>query len=232
MIGKFTLNLIKICGLFPSRFLLQIQIFNIFFTFLYHGLDRGFYHIFVRKEPYKFDNYIVIDFIQCEIFYIIQIFLYRKVHKSKDFYEKILKMKSFKIDRRIDRKIKTLMSLILIARLLKSAITIREFPAYFLFFTKSIFPEFAIVVNDLFFVALIDTLKIQLKTRKFLISRLKSINKQVFDIYLIEKEIMDNFSKNLLLTISYNYFQLIICLYWIFIRIRFHDFKYIRGKLC
>lgn len=231
MIGNLTVNLLKASGLYPSPWMLRIQIFLSFFSISYRYINIIIENLYFRKKPIRLDIYFIIDLIQCEGFFLLQIYFYRSVHNSKKFYDRLENyISKMKIDRKVEKKVFLMIFIIIIVRILKYMVTFTNFPFSFSYFTQSILPEISIVMNDLFFVSLIENLSYNIKYRKSLILRRKSINKQIFNLIKIEKQIMKRFHKVLLITIFYNYLMLIVCLYWMFIRITFFKFRFFYGK--
>lgn len=213
----FSVNLLKAIGLFPSPYLLRIQIFQVIFTIFYLVVDFVIIRI-ANDIPFKFDNYFITALLQSEFCCVIQIYFFWRVHKSRKFYKKF---DNFYIDRKIEKNVKFVIFIVILTRVLKFLFTISKFPFEYLYFIKTILPEFILVMNDLFFITLIQSLTSKVKFRKTLFYRKKSFNKQTFDLFEIEKFIMKRFSKDLFISISYNYFQVLHCLYWIFIRMNF-----------
>jgi uncharacterized membrane protein len=227
---SYVFDLLKAIGLLPSCHLLKIQISQIIFSILYDIIGRVYHSYYVRRGPLKIDNYFVIEVIQGELFLVLQMYLFWRVHKTSKFYNKLMKLKQIQIDTKFEKRILTFIFLIISSKIGKFLITIRLFPEYFIYFMKTAIPEITLIMNDVFFIVLIQSLANNLKLKKSLHSRKKSYNKQVFDIFKIEKMIMERFSKDLFVTISYNYFQSLICFYWTFIRLHFGKFKRLEGK--
>ena len=130
------------------------------------------------------------------------------------------------------------LSIIFIFRL--SILLLHNVNYYVLIFILNVWiPEIVFSTNDLQFVYHIESLTNKVKLLNNLLVNSSQIDKKLNDeffqniVTLFRRQsqfINERFSFGLFMTITYNYILVIICFYWLFVRISFNHFTTISGK--
>lgn len=190
---------------------------------------RSFY--FAGKLK-RFTIYTMIDVIQVELFYVLQVIFtiraFRKRQKIKKTFD-YLSMKN-----RTERKFLIYFFILLVVRILKFSLT--ETIASFIYMTKMMFAEMTVASSDFLFQFYVSMLIVNLKKIKEKLVKAKTkqkideIKQEVSQHFILKRKIEKHFSFELFLSIIYNYVQLVICLYWTFMRVKFKRLSRLNGK--
>lgn len=212
--------LLKIIGLYPSRYSLIVQI-----TLVSIGIFSTIMHKYIfysnNQSALKMNIFFVVDIFQNEMFILLQIYIYYCVYKKRSdgFFEKLFKYFKWRILEKSQKRLKLYISIIVGTRFIRF---ILYFPSASFVVLAVASAEIVLSMSDLLFVVLLENL---IERQKILqhrvLKRIKveNIDTKIFEMIRMERKILKRFSYELYVTILYNYFQMIVCLYWFFMRI-------------
>lgn len=215
---------LKTLGLYPSRFLLRIQVIHVVFGITALVYTNFSYYFIKHPGSFKFDIYFVVDIIQGEVFIILQIFFYYRIHKlsSLKFYESIFKYFRWRLNEKSQKRLHLRIMIITMSRITRM---ILYFPDSQIYTLATASCEIVLSTSDFIVVLLFENLIDKQKVIQYQI--LNDVNgriglsEKITEMLKIENFILRRFSLEIFITIAYNYFQIIVCLYWTFIRIKF-----------
>jgi hypothetical protein len=234
----FTTNLLGFnysCVLTKSAVLCVVifQIFIIGFDIYFILYKRTFQFFWKLK---KFTIYTIIDVIQIELFLVLQLLFTIRAFKKRKLTKKIFYEKSLKMNKNTkSEKIFFLnLAIIIIVRALK--IVCADTKNGKLYMTKIMFTELIFASSDFIFkfhisclTANLNKIKVNLKSAKSQ-QEIKNLKLEILQNFLTKRRIEKRFSVELFITILYNYIQLIISLYWTFMRVKFKRLGRWNGK--
>lgn len=193
-------------------------------------------YFFVTKLK-RVSIYTLIDIFQIELFFFLQIFFTIRAFKKrlvlKDILNDIHKNKQAKCSK--SGKVFFLnISIIILVRILKIAST-DSFSSR-IYMTKIMFSELVFAGSDFLFQFCIIEMTESLKEIKVKVLAAKSkqefreLKRNILENFLTKRNLAKYFCVELFLTIMYNYIQLIISLYWTFMRLKFKRLGRLTGK--
>lgn len=204
------------------------------------GLYISFYQKFIHLSEYKKNIYSIIDIFQVELLLIMQIIFLIRALKLKKLQGKILDdIRSLvEVNSEIstgEKKFLRNFIIIIITRVAKLALQTNVVNR--IYFTKTLFSELTFALNDFMFQYYLSLLIDHLRIVKCkLVSTKKNDNvellrKELLENFWIKRGIRKRYSFELFVTVLYNFFQLIVALYWIFMRIKFNHLKTTQSEL-
>lgn len=210
--------------------LLVIFVQTVFISFgLY--VDVYLKVLYYVQEVEKITIYTMMGFLQIEIFFILQLvftiraLIYRKyLNQISENVDWKIKLGSVKQERKFFLHVLSIVALRTVRICYNTA-----WPGV-IFMTKTMFAELVVASNDFLFIFFVCLLIKHLKTIKSKIVKLqptskrkiRAIKKEILENFTTKRKIEKRFSIELGLSITYNYIQLVIALYWIFVRIKFN----------
>lgn len=216
---------LKMIGIYPSPYLLRIQIIQVSIGICALGYNNYLYYS-THLSAFKITIFFIADVVQEEAIIMIQIYFYYRIHQlsSKKFYKEVFKYFKWRLNENSQKRLKIQMGFIVLTRIARFTL---YFPNYFLYTFAVASAELVLSTSDFIIVLILENLIENQNLLKLQMSNgvnLKNFDKKIYQMIRIERKIIKRFSHELFITISYNYFMLIVCLYWSFIRIT-------RGKL-
>lgn len=204
---------------------------------LAHGFYFSFYQKFSSWHDFPKDIYFVIDTFQLEYIYLLEIlFVVRALTKQK-IQRRIYKSINFELTLKDDSSERNtfLCFLLLVSpRLMKLSVAGNS--GYFEYMIKPTFSELTMASSDLMFIFYISKLTAHLRHIRAIVERKSHSGsfsveyRKLLANLAVKHEINQRYSLELFLTISYNFLHLIICLYYVFMRIRFNQLKRVSGE--
>ncbi|KAL7017415.1 hypothetical protein ACKWTF_010368 [Chironomus riparius] len=211
-----------------SIFVVQIliNIFNILAIFYvpFYKSKRSWYR--------RHGIYSVIEIYQSIFPYIIQTFLIAKSYLMRN-QQKFL---SEKLKPKFTQKIGKCEKNFLIRVLVIILIRITKFiwgrsKTSIIFNSHTTFPELIYSSNDLMFVYYVELLieyleyinyKIQMMRTK---NDMKIIKREIYEVFVLKRKILERYSMDIFITISFHFLVLIISFYWVIMRLLFNLLK-------
>lgn len=188
-----------------------------------------------NPSAFKITIFFIADVVQEEVIIIIQIYFYYRIYQlsSRKFYSETFKYFKWRLNESSQKRLKIRMGFIVLTRIVRFAL---YFPNYFLYTYVVASAELVLSTSDFIIVLILENLIEKQKLLKFQISHahrvnVKNFDKKIYQMIRMERKIIKRFSHELLITISYNYFMLIVCLYWSFVRITRGKLRNRHGKL-
>lgn len=223
---------ISILGLNFDKLSAPLSIISIYqVATLGFGFYASFYSKFMKFKKLPLDIYFIIDTIQIELLYTLQVILIlRFLHKrdlQKRIFEKIShelwskEKKSNAAEKRFIRNFLVIVFIRIVKINLASGLTES-------FTKKQMCPELLLASSDFLFQFYITKL---IQHVKFIRQNLESGQKfgfclrertQILRNFKIKRDIHDRYSLDIFVTIAYNFMQLVIALYFISMRMKFH----------
>lgn len=223
---------LKIIGLYPSRFLHLIQLVHISIEVILSIYNH--YTDFSINNP-KFNIFFIVDIFQTEVFILLQIYIYYRVHKLKstNFYEKIFKYFKWRLSKKSQKRFTREIWIIVITRIIRYLLYVpnsNSFSYSFAVASAELVVSSSGLLVALFFTNLIEKQKL-LKYQILNKIKLNTFDKKISEMIKMEQKILKTFSHELVITIAYNYFQMLTCLYWLFIRVTHNRLRIRSGEL-
>jgi hypothetical protein len=185
--------------------------------------------IFVFFKTTKFNIYTIIDVIQVELFFVLQLLFtirtFKKRKLTKEIFDDMNLNVAFKSKSKGEKIFFLNLAIIIIVRALKIVGTGSK--DGMIYMTKVMFTELIFASSDFLFkfhisclTANLNKIKVKLKSAKSR-KQFNEVNVDILKNFLTKKKIEKRFSVELFITILYNYIQMIFSFYWIFMRVKF-----------
>lgn len=223
MFELFTESLLKILGFYPSRHILKIQAYHVIqgLIILISNEVKFFLKRMRNNKPTIFDIYIIIDRFHKELFIAIQIYFFYRIYRysTQRFYENLSKYFIWRFDSKSQKRLHQRLIIIICVRFIKFVL---YFKRAMLNSLITLSAEISLATSDFIFCLFIENLYKRLEILKYqVVNKInpRKFHKKLINHVEIERKIFKRFSVELFITITYNYFQLIDCSYWIFVRI-------------
>lgn len=196
-----------------------------------------FYDKIVRIGAYKKDVFSLLYIFQVEVLYVLQIvFIVRALclRKLQGKIFQAVKPVSNEFSPSEHRRFLRNVLIILTVRFLK--MSSQNGSKSLIFLTKTLFSELVFASSDFMFEFYMLNLVRHLKEIKLKMENMKQdedieqFKKQLLENFWIKRNIQKRYSMELLSTVIYNFFHLIISLYWVFMRAKFNRLKTFGGK--
>lgn len=235
MFQVFTKFLLKFLGFYPSNFIVKSQILHVLFGVITCIAYNIYHYGIISPNSAKFDIYFIVELISKEMLILIQIFIFIRNYylNSHQFFEILSEYFKYKLSEKSQKRLQTVMSIIIFCIALKLMMKFTgSFPRGIFFILSTTTAELTLFMSDFLFILLLENLLEKLKKLRREIeygNNLQIIDKKLLRHLEVERIVFSRFSQELFITISFNYFKLIVCLYWIFIRIRFKRFTKMEG---
>lgn len=233
----FATNLLGLNFSFITASVLWIAIFQAF-TIAY-----GCYFIlYIRTTVFatklkRVTIYTLIDIFQIELFFFMQIFFMIRAFRKRFVLKDILNDINKNVQAVSSKSGKTFflnISIIILVRILKIALT--DSFNYGIYMTKVMFSELVFAGSDFLFQFCIIEMTDYLKEVEVKVLAAKSkeefkkLEQNIVENFQTKRKLAKCFYLELFITIVYNYIQLIISLYWTFMRIKFNRISRLTGK--
>lgn len=234
--SKIFLILTNIFSLNFSRFVLPVFFVAILQVFL---LIYGFYMLIYLNLAFYVENmkhvtiYTIMNIFQVEVFYVLQvIYMLRALTRKKLTKEILDSIFLMNINRKkIERKFIANFAIIVLVRILK---ILSSFSSFYMI--KMMFAEITMATSDFVFEfytsALIENCK-EIKEKLKLAKdkkRIDEIRRKILQNFHLKRKINKRLSVELFMSITYNYFQVIVSFYWFFMRIKFDRLNNLHGE--
>jgi hypothetical protein len=197
-------------------FLCSCYLFALYFTNTFNiGLILQFFQTFV---PCLISFYLVIDFVW-----------YFKLFLAADSSLKCNQIKGLKV------KVIVFLLIVTFIRACKIITSLKSF-LFVIYGLCSMMPELVASMSDFAFAVYVDNLTHQIKKfnddlrlQQIDWKVAKEVEKALSEFHQISQDICRVYSSRLFVTLSCNFVQLVIALFWIFIRVAFNHFDRIEG---
>lgn len=223
MFELFSEILLQILGFYPSRYIVKVQALHVIqgLTVLIVNEVNFFTKRIRRNKPTVVDIFFLTDRLHKEILIAIQIYIFYRIYRYSNhkFYEKLSKYFKWKFDTKAQQKLHHRLILIIIVRIIKC---IFYHQRAILNALIALSAEVTLATSDFIVVFFVENLNKKLYLIKYqIVNKIhpQKIHQKLIDHIKIERKFFDRFSVELFISITFNYIQLIHCLYWIFVRI-------------
>jgi hypothetical protein len=200
----------------------------------------GFYFCFFRRIGFdfsKFSIYKVIDKVQVEVLFFLQIIFSIRAFMKKTVTRNILsgiRSVNEEANLRFEKKFVISILILIVVRILK-IVSVDSFEGI-VYMSSMTFCELTFASCDFFVEFLTFKMKLDMQSfrEKLTIvkstSEVKKIISEIVEHLSLKRKITQRYSFELLSTILYNYAQLIISFYYIFMRLQFNRMTRINGE--
>lgn len=199
----------------------------------------GFYFSFYRRilSIKKVSAHTIMDKIQIEVLFFIQIIFVIRAFRNRFSTKVIFELLNCERQPKDIRAEKVFLAKVFFIFILRfSKMTLVDSRASLVYMVSATFSELVMASNDFLFESLISKMTLRLKEiRKNLVkakqrSEIQKIQNEIFHHFELKMQISKRYSVEIFATTFYNYVQLIISLYWIFMRVKFGRMYRINGN--
>lgn len=181
------------------------------------------------------DLYFIIDFIQVDYFFTLQVVIVARTFLKWSFQQRIADGVRQNLNTKSELSFIRNILVLVAVRIVKFLLVYQ--PIQYIFMAKDIFSELVLSSSDFMFQLYLTKLRRQLAEIRSITKRSKDdqtiekIQKKVRESLSLLRDLKQRYSIDLFLSVTFNFMQLIICFYFVFIRLSFNYLRSLDGEL-